>query len=151
LEALPREGLQVRWRAPVGPGWSSPVIAQGRVYLTDAQLRRPRAQERVLCFDETTGKPLWTHAYDVNYPDWGFTPRQEAGPCATPIVEAGKVYTLGGTGQVFCLDVRTGGRLWERRLDKDYTVEVLSCRASPLIEGDLLILCAGGRPGACVV
>src|ERR1700681_4648614 len=38
LATFPKEGLTIRWRAPVGFGWSSPVVAQGRVYLTDAQL-----------------------------------------------------------------------------------------------------------------
>src|SRR5437660_1242067 len=26
LERFPAEGLKIRWRAPVGPGWSSPVV-----------------------------------------------------------------------------------------------------------------------------
>src|SRR5215471_21372554 len=62
LGSFPPGGLKVRWRAPAGPGWSSPVVAQGRVYLTDSELNRPQAQERVLCFDQATGKPLWTHS-----------------------------------------------------------------------------------------
>jgi outer membrane protein assembly factor BamB len=151
VETFPLEGLKVRWRAAVGPGWSSPVVAQGRVFLTDSQLKRPQAKERVLCFDQATGKPAWTYAYEASYPDWAFTPGQEPGPCATPVVEAGRVYTLGGSGQVLCLDARTGERLWERRLDKAYEIEVLKCRASPLIDGGLLILFVGGKPGACVV
>src|SRR5437899_2106672 len=52
LESFPADGLKVRWRAPIGPGWSSPVVAKGRVYLTDSQLQRPKAKERVLCFEE---------------------------------------------------------------------------------------------------
>jgi outer membrane protein assembly factor BamB len=150
-EAFPSGGLQVRWRAPVGPGWSSPVVARGRVYLTDSRLSRPHAQERVLCFDAATGKPRWTFAYAVDYPDWAFTPGQEGGPCATPLVQAGKVYALGGNGHVHCLDARTGGLLWGRRLDKDYQVQALQCRSSPLLDGRLLILAVGGKPGACVI
>src|SRR6266545_946326 len=73
LESFPADGLKIRWRAPVGPGWSSPVVAKGRVYLTDSHLLRPKAQERVLCFDEATGKPLWSYSYEVIYPEWAFT------------------------------------------------------------------------------
>src|SRR5262249_34831828 len=76
-EKFPREGLKARWRAPVGPGWSSPVIVQGRVYVTDSELRRPKAKERVLCFSEASGKPLWTYAFYVSYPDWAFRPGEE--------------------------------------------------------------------------
>src|SRR5262249_27540505 len=63
VESFPAAGLKARWRVPVGFGYSSPVIARGRVYLTDSQVVRPKAKERVLCWDEATGKPLWTHAY----------------------------------------------------------------------------------------
>src|SRR5262249_24724648 len=111
----------------------------------------PNASERVLCFEAATGKSVWNHAYPVSYPDWAFLPRYEAGPTATPIVEAGKVYTLGGNGHVHCLDARTGKVLWEKRLEKEYEIEVPKCRASPWIDGRLLILQVGGKPGACVI
>src|SRR5437867_9021096 len=51
-KAFPPGGLAVRWRAPVGYGFSSPVIAEGRVYVTDALLDRPKVRGRVLCFEE---------------------------------------------------------------------------------------------------
>jgi PQQ-like domain len=41
LKSFPAEGLKVCWRTPVGPGWSSPVVARGRVYLTDMRLDKP--------------------------------------------------------------------------------------------------------------
>src|SRR4051794_5244389 len=54
LETFPKDGLKIRWRARVGPGYSGVVVAQGRVYVTDYQLQ-PESVERVLCFDEVTG------------------------------------------------------------------------------------------------
>src|SRR5260221_9981574 len=79
MESFPAEGLKIRWRVPVGWGFSSPVVAQGRVYLADSELMKPKARERLNCWDETTGKPLWTYAYDVAYEDWAFDPTQEIG------------------------------------------------------------------------
>src|SRR5215467_2084565 len=70
LESFPAGGLKVRWRAPVGWGFSSPVVAQGRVYLADSEVVKPKAKERIHCFDEATGKTLWTHVYEVDYEDW---------------------------------------------------------------------------------
>src|SRR2546426_2115857 len=67
LEAFPPGGLKVRWRAPVGVGFSSPVVAQGSVYLTDSELVRPKARERVHSFEALTGTLLWTVSYEVNY------------------------------------------------------------------------------------
>lgn len=150
LDFFPADGLKVRWRVPVGPGWSSPVVAKGRVYLTDSQLERPRAKERVLCFEEATGKPLWTFSYDVSYPVWAFTDKQEYGPVATPIVRDGKVFTLGANGHVHCLDASKGNVLWRKALDQQYQVRVLECRASPMIEGNLLILFIA-KSGASVI
>src|SRR5258705_2649184 len=59
-KTFPAEGPPVRWRAPVGYGFSSPAIAKGRVYVTDALIDRTSVRGRVLCFEETTGKLLWT-------------------------------------------------------------------------------------------
>jgi outer membrane protein assembly factor BamB len=58
LEPFSAEGLKVRWRVPVGWGYSSPVIAKGRVYVTDCVGLFPKAKERVLCFEEASGKHL---------------------------------------------------------------------------------------------
>jgi outer membrane protein assembly factor BamB len=151
LQFFPAEGLKVRWRVPVGWGFSSPVVAQGRVYLADSELMKPKARERLRCFDESTGKTLWTHAYDVAYEAWAFDPTQEIGPVATPIVHDGKIYTLGRLGHLFCLDAKKGEVLWQRNLEKDYAGAFAPGTPSPLIEGDLLILFIGGKPGACVV
>ncbi len=151
LKLFPADGLKVRWRKPAGWGWSSPVVVRGRVYLTDSELVKPKAWERVRCFDEKTGKPLWTYAYEVTYPDWAFVSDQSCGPSATPIVEAGKIFTLGANGHVHCFDARKGKLLWEKKLAKEYELRELQCRPSPLIEGNLLILFVGGKPGACVI
>ena len=37
LESFPKEGLKIRWRHPVGGGFSSPVVAQGRVFVFDVE------------------------------------------------------------------------------------------------------------------
>jgi outer membrane protein assembly factor BamB len=152
IETFPPTGLKIRWRAPVGGGLSSPVVAGGRVYVTDSEVQRPKAWERVQCFDETTGRTLWTHSDEVNYPEWGFDPKSKTGPGATPIVEAGHIFSVGATSQLVCLDALQGAVVWKRNLIKDYGLEEFeNTTPSPLIDGDLLILVFGGKPDACVV
>src|SRR6185369_2052786 len=56
FETFPKEGLQVRWRVPAAGGFSSPVIAQGRVYLCDSVYHPAKARERIRCFDEKSGE-----------------------------------------------------------------------------------------------
>lgn len=151
LQSFPTGGLEIRWRQPVGVGWSSPVVAQGRAFVSDALLQKPLVKERVHCFDEATGKPLWTYTYDVTYSEWVWVPSQTSGPTATPIVEAGKVYALGANGHVHCLDALTGQVVWQNDLGKQYQILIQQCRSSPLIEGNLLIVFTGAKPGASVV
>ncbi len=50
FETFPRTGLKIRWRHPVGGGFSSPVVAQGRVFVSDVELTKPSPRERVHCF-----------------------------------------------------------------------------------------------------
>jgi outer membrane protein assembly factor BamB len=151
VESFPTNGLKISWRVPVGRGWSSPIVANGRVYVTDVQAERPTAKERVLCFDAAKGRLLWTHQYVVAYPEWAFEPNA-GGPRATPIIRNGRLFTLGALGHLFCLDAIKGAVIWEKNLAKDYGVKEFSgITASPLIEDGLLILNICGKPAACVV
>jgi WD40 repeat protein len=147
LTAIPESGLKVRWRARIGRGYSGPVVARGRVYVTDHQLR-PEV-ERVLCFEEATGRPLWTHSYHCDYQDMEYG----NGPRASPTVHAGKVYTLGTRGDLFCLDAARGAVIWKKDLARDFNASIprYGASAAPLVEGDLLIVCAGGQPTASVI
>jgi len=65
FDAIPVSGLQVGWRARIGAGYSGPVVAQGRVFVTDHQFD-PEV-ERVVCFEEVTGQQLWVHSYSTDY------------------------------------------------------------------------------------
>src|SRR5436189_3589645 len=55
LEKFPKGGLKIRWKRAVGGGWSSPVVAGGRVFVCDVEFSKP-AKERVHCFQEKTGE-----------------------------------------------------------------------------------------------
>jgi outer membrane protein assembly factor BamB len=160
LERFPKEGLKVRWRTPVGGGYSGPAVAGGRVYLTDRVLpdgvsapasgfsrATLEGKERVLCLDEATGKVLWTHAYDCTY-RIGYP----AGPRATPAVAGGKVYTLGTMGDLCCLDAESGKLLWSKNFPKEYGAPLGQWGASahPLVDGDRLICMVGGTDSAVV-
>jgi outer membrane protein assembly factor BamB len=105
----------------------------------------------VHCFEEKTGTVLWLFGYQEHYGEWTFVPERGAGPTATPIVERGRIYVVGANGFVHCLDVKTGKVIWEKNLWQEYILEEMGCRPSPLIEGPLLILFTGAKPGATVL
>ena len=98
--ALPAGGLKVRWRTPVDAGWSSPVISDGRVFLSDFTRAEHSTDvvERALCLDEATGRILWTRTWDADYRTVGAT---WEGPRVTPTVDGNRVYFVGATGLLF--------------------------------------------------
>src|SRR6476646_11935296 len=137
LETFPPAGLKIRWRASVGIGFSSPVVAEGRVYVTDSELAKPKARERVHAFDALSGKKVWSYAYDVDYPETAFDEKYPRGPISTPIVADGRIYTWGAAGKLFCLNALTGDVVWQKDIQKEYRNTYLDSAGSPLIEGNL--------------
>lgn len=159
LGKFPEGGPKVLWRVPIAGGYAGPAVADGRVYVADYLLKegdpRPdpgkrnklKGMERVLCFDQQTGKPIWKHEYDcpyeVSYP---------AGPRVTPTVHQSKVYTLGTEGHLFCLDAAKGTVLWSKELKKEYKTETPQwgfC-GHPLVDGKKLICLVGGEGSVAV-
>jgi outer membrane protein assembly factor BamB len=160
VEKFPPGGPMVRWRVPIGGGYAGPAVAEGRVFVIDRQLAagasnpaNPFARgeipgtERVLCLREADGALLWKHDYECAY-----TVSYPAGPRATPLVHAGKVYTLGAEGHLLCLEAASGKRLWSRRLPEDFDTQtpLWGFAAHPLIDGRKLICLVGGQ-GSVVV
>jgi outer membrane protein assembly factor BamB len=147
-ESLSAAGLPTRWRVKVGLGYSGPIVSHGRVYVTDRQLK-PNEVERVLCFDEETGGPLWTYEYACDYRKIGYA----SGPRAAPIVHQGRVYTLGATGHLLCLDAAVGKVVWKKDLASDYqaTPPRWGISAAPLVEGDVVVVCVGGEPEGSIM
>lgn len=144
---IPPSGLKVLWRARVGNGYSGPVVARGRVYVTDHLYSTE--VERVLCFEEATGKQLWVHSYPCEYADMEYG----NGPRASPTVHDGRVYTFGTKGDLVCLDAVKGEVIWRHDLAKEFKARIprYGASAAPLIEGDLLIVVAGAQPEGTVM
>lgn len=102
------------------------------------------------CLEPATGRAKWSSKYPTDYrDDFGFDP----GPRATPTMADGRVYTFGAEGVLACWNMVDGAKAWAVdtraafKPDKGY----FGAACSPLVEGDLVILNAGGRDGAGVV
>jgi len=142
LQSFPPDGLKVLWRVPVGVGFSSPVVAQGKVYVTGSHVTRTNARENVRCFDAATGKTNWVHSYNVAYPEYGADPDHPFGPVATPVIADGKIYTYGRMSDLLCLDAVIGRVLWHHALPKEFgtTEDLRGPNSSPLVESNLVII-----------
>ena len=156
LTELPKDGPKVLWRKPIGPGYTGPAVAGGKVYVMDRITTatapadgRPGdlpGKERVLCLDMKTGETVWTHEYDcpyirISYPQ---------GPRTTPVVADGKVYTLGTMGDMLCLDAGTGKVVWAVNFVKDFALKppVWGYSAHLLLDKGKLYTLVGGEGGA---
>ena len=153
LQSFPPEGLKILWRVPVGTGFSSPCVAQNKVYVTDSHVTRTNARENVRCLDAATGKAIWKHTYAVVYPEYGADPEHPFGPHATPVVADGKVYTLGRMSDLLCLDAGTGRVLWHHQLTKQSGTneDLRGFSSSPIIEGKLVIIAIAKSPQISLV
>ena len=146
LERFPKDGLEIKWRVPIGSGYSGPTVAEGRVFVMD-RVTEPKQLERIHCVDEKTGEMLWSYEYDCIY-----TISYQAGPRASISVEDGKIYALGAMGHIHCLDAANGKVIWKRDLNQEYEIKmpIWGISASPLLWNESVILQIGGK-GACVL
>lgn len=159
VSAVPAQGLEVKWRVPLGLGYAGPAVAHQRVYVLDYQraagevAANPgskdelKGQERVVCLDAATGGTLWTHAYDQPYAiSYG------SGPRTTPTVDGDHVYALGAEGKLTCLKADSGAVVWQHDLKAEYGSQTpyWGHSAHPLVHGDLLITLAGGDGNAVI-
>ena len=118
---FPAPGPVVKWRAPIGPGYSGPSVANGFVYVMDRQNADPsNSCERVVCLDANTGTIRWQHAYACKYVGVGY----DSGPRVTPAIADGKAYALGTMGDLVCLNAADGKLLWGKNFPRDYQATV---------------------------
>ena len=159
LKKFPAEGPKLKWKSPVGLGYSGPSVSEGRVFVPDYQKASGKIQntpggpdiltgtERLLCLDERTGDTLWEYAYEQPYKvSYG------AGPRCTPTVDGDNVYFLGAEGKLACLAAKSGEVIWKHDLNKEYGAQtpMWGHSAHPLVNGDVLYCLVGGSGSVAV-
>jgi outer membrane protein assembly factor BamB len=144
-----KEPLKVLWKQPVGEGHSAPVVAKGHVFLHTRV--KNKLEESVSAFDAKTGELAWESVPIVRakFADpFGFG----TGPRGTPAMVDGKLYALGITGILSCVDTASGKLVWEVDPLKKYKASnlVFGISCSPLVVDDLVLVSVGGK-GASIV
>jgi outer membrane protein assembly factor BamB len=131
------------WKIDVGLGHSSPLVADGRVYLHTRQ----GEQETVAAFDLASGKTLWTDRYAAPFKVDSAANPHGPGPKSTPTLVNGKLYTFGLGGILSCFDAATGAVKWRKSYEKEFpgTNPIYGAAVSPLVDHGLLIVHVGGE------
>ncbi len=122
----------VAWKTAIpGQGWSGPVVAAGRVYVTTCEgpekVKAPKTgyyapldnstakgehKWKVLCLDAQSGKVLWERTAHKGAPQHPIHVKGSYAP-ETPIADAERVYAYFGNVGMFCFD-RDGKELWSK-------------------------------------
>jgi outer membrane protein assembly factor BamB len=154
LEKLPAEP-KVNWKKASTEGLSSPVVAAGKVFHFEAE----NGKEVLRALEAESGNVLWSAMVDDVMSDT----QGPSGPRCTPVVDGDRVYAVSCRGELQCLKVADGKKMWGVNYVKDFGAIFIGEKGtapgasrhgndgSPLIVGDRLYACAGGTNGAGVV
>jgi outer membrane protein assembly factor BamB len=142
LKDWPASGPRLLWTyQDAGAGFSGPSIVGDRLFSMGADAQ----SEYVFCLDVKKGTKLWAVEVGRRLDNgWG------DGPRSTPTVDGKNVYALAGKGNLVCLEVANGHKVWEKSLVTDLGGGLPGwgyCE-SPLIDGDKVVVTPGGGKGA---
>ena len=133
---------RVVWSNTIDNGESSVAISEGRLYTMGRRSSEPNYSNAVICLDAATGTNVWTQVYPTKYrqslPDYG--------TLSTPTIAGNDLYEYDDNGDLYCFDKNTGSNKWSRKVD--WYQPQFTYGSSPLVEGDLVILNAGGGVAA---
>ena len=141
------ESRSVRWKVDVpGSGWSSPVIAADRVWLTTAVVDRSGTSLRALAFDTATGRRV-VDAEVFRLPRRNLLNPKNSHASPTPIVEGDRIYVHFGADGTAAL-TSSGEVVWRKRFSYE---SQHGNGGSPTLYKDLLIFSCDGSDTAFVV
>jgi outer membrane protein assembly factor BamB len=134
------ENHNIRWKTALpGKAWSSPVVWDDQVWVTNATEDGKRLS--AVCLDRKTGEVLRdVLVFAIDKPQFCYPFNSYAS--STPVIEAGRIYVHYGSHGTACLDTADGRILWSRQdLKCDH---FRGAGSSPIVFGDRLFLTFDG-------
>jgi len=142
LKSWPKDGPKLLWTfEKAGVGYSGPAVVGDHLYTMGGR----EDTSCVFAIDVKSGKELWScpigKIFKNGYGD---------GPRSTPTVDGDLLYALDAQGELICVETGTGKKRWSVNIVKDLHGELMSTwgySESPLVDGDHVICCPGGKEG----
>jgi len=147
-------GENVAWQQSIpGKGWSSPVVVNGRIYLTTAvaldDSNNPDYSLRGLCLDAKTGSVIWNvEVFRRLAANSERIHPKNSHASPTPIVDDGQLFVHFGTHGTACLNL-DGSSVW-KNTELVYEPQHGS-GGSPALVDDALVISCDGRDTQFVV
>ena len=144
LKRWPAGGPPLVWKTSVaGHGYSSLSISEGRIFTQGARGDR----EFVIAIDVATGKLLWETVSGRRFGN-----NRGDGPRGTPTLDGDRVYALGANGDLSCLEISTGRKIWAVNLLEEFGGSNIrwGISESPLVLRDRVLVNAGGPDSSIV-
>jgi len=151
----PAGGPAKLWERPLGDGFSA-ILCDGDAVYTMYSIREKedpfKGSEVVTALDAKTGRTIWEHKYPAPWPkdlQMEFGP----GPHSTPILVGDKLFAVGCTARLMCIDKTTGKELWFKDLLTEYKADLNSrgYGSSPLAYKETIILPVSKEKGHAVI
>src|SRR5688572_20189230 len=144
LRQWPAAGPASAWTASgLGAGYGSVAVSGDRVFVQGARER----ESVVSSLSRADGKVVWTKVIGAR----GDNDRGD-GPRSTPTVDGERLYVLTENGDLACLRVADGTRIWQRNILKDFDASNINwlLSESPLVDGGRVVVTPGGSDGGMV-
>jgi outer membrane protein assembly factor BamB len=137
LAEWPDQGPPIAWKANIGLGFSSFVVASGKAVTAG----HADGKDTVFCFDAISGKEIWKQSYPSDLGDKFF----EGGTTGSPTIDGDHVYWLSRWGDLFCFELATGKIVWNRQIQTETGIKIPTWgfTGAPLVLGNHLILNVG--------
>ncbi|OYW13033.1 MAG: hypothetical protein B7Z55_17535, partial [Planctomycetales bacterium 12-60-4] len=142
-DRLDETRLQQLWRVELDAGYSGPIVAKDRVFVTETI---DQAIEKVTALERSTGKPIWTAQWPGSLSVPFFAKANGDWIRSTPAYDGATLYVAGIRDVLVALDAEAGAERWRfdfpERLKSP--LPAFGCASSPLLHEGAVFLQAGG-------
>ncbi len=144
IDTWPEQGPEIRYRVPIGQGYSGIAVVGDKVVTLGQDLWG----QYLYCLDRDTGRQRWKKKLAPPFEPAGIYP----GPRATPAIDRDRIYVVTPEQTLFCMQLADGKIVWQISLKERFQGKgtEFGYSASARILDGKIILPVGG-PKAAVV
>ncbi len=140
--SLGKDHLKLLWHVDLGPGYSGPIVAADRVFVTETKEKKT---EIVRALDRATGRELWKADWPGSMEVPFMAKRNGDWIRSTPAYDGESLYVAGMRDVLVCIDSKTGKQRWRVDFVEQFKAPLpdFGFVCSPLVMGDFVYVQAG--------